>query len=105
MASGASLGERGLSELSKARRGGREDRSLVDQVVPHLQKSHLGITAKPSNIALDDRARRLLCISPVAAEKARGNRGARGQPLEVPLPRAGKDLIKIVDRKNEVAFR
>ena len=105
MASGAGLGESGLRELSQAPRRRREDRFLVDQVVPDLQKSHLGIAADPPDIGFDHRARRLLGIDPVAAEKERGNRSARGQPLEVPLPRPGKNFIKIVDCENEVALR
>ena len=105
MASGAGLGESGLRELSQALRGRGEDRLLVDQVVPHLQKSHLGIAANPPDIGFDHRARSLLGIGPVAAEKERSNRSARGQPLEVPLPWPGKNLVKIVDCENQVALR
>jgi hypothetical protein len=105
MASGAGLGESGLGKLSQAPRGRGEDRFLVDQVVPHVQKSHLGIAANPPDIGFEHRARRLLGIKPVAAEKECSNRSARGQPLEVPLPRPGKNLIKIVDCENEVALR
>ena len=105
MASGAGLGESGLGELSQALRGRGEDRFLVDQVVPNLQKSHLGITANPPDIGFDHRARCLFGICAVAAEKERSNRSARGQPLEVPLPWPGKNLIKIVDCENKVALR
>ena len=104
MASGARLGESGLGELSQARRGRDEDFSLVDQVGPHFQESHLGIAANPPDIGFDHRARRLLGISTVAAEKERGQLQRRRQPLEVPPRRSGKNLIKIVDCENEVAF-
>ena len=105
MASGASLRESGLGKLSEALRGCGEDRLLVDQVVPDLQKSYLGIAAHPPDIGLDHRVRSLLSIGAVAAEKERSNRSARGQPLEVPLPRPGKNLVKIVDCENQVALR
>jgi hypothetical protein len=105
MASGAGLGESGLGELSQARRGRGKDLSLVDQVVPNFQEIHLGIAAQPPDIGFDHRARCLLGISPVAAEKERSNRGARREPLEVPLPRPGKNLVKVVDCENEVALR
>ena len=105
MASGAGLGECGLGELSQALRGRGEDRPLFDQVVPDFQKSHLGVAANPPDIGFDHRARRLFGISPVATEKERGNRGARGQPLEIPFPRPGKNLVEIVDCENEVALR
>ena len=105
MTSRAGLGESGLNALTQGRRCSGKDRFVVDQVVPHFQKSHLGIAAHPSDIGLDHRTRRLFSINPVAAEKKRSNRGARGQSLEVPFPRSGKDLIKIVDCENEVTFR
>jgi hypothetical protein len=74
VASGAGLGESGLGEFSQALRGRGEDRSLVDQVVPNFQESHLGIAANPPDIGFDHRARSLLGINPVAAEKERCNR-------------------------------
>ena len=104
MASGPCLVEGGPGELSHARRGRGEDLSLVDQVVPDFQKSHLGIAADSPDIGFDYRAGRLLGVSPVAADKESGNRGARGQPLDVPLPRPRENLVEIVDCENEVAL-
>src|SRR3954453_20207694 len=105
MASGAGFGESSLGELSQALGGGGEDGFLVDQIIPHLQESHLGIPAHPSDICFDNRVRSLLRIAPVAVEKERGNRSACRQPFDVPFPRPGKNLIKIVDCENKVTLR
>ena len=105
MASGAGFGESSLGELSQSLGGGGEDGFLVDQIIPHLQESHLGIPAHPSDICFDNRVRSLLGIAPVAVEKERGNRSACRQPFDVPFPWPGKNLIKIVDCENKVTLR
>ena len=93
-----------LGVAPKSRRDGLEHGALVDQIVPDLQAAHLGIAADALAVGAHDLASRLLALRLVAAHKANGDGGAGGEPLEIPFPRAGMDLVEIVDREHQAAL-
>src|SRR5262245_39790650 len=81
------LVEDGMSFAPEARRYGSKDSLLVDQVVPDLEKTHLGISAYPCDIALHRRVRHRLGIAAIAAYEDRGHGCTRREALQIPLPR------------------
>jgi hypothetical protein len=104
MSLGACLVEQLFGTAAQAWRQGFEHRAVVDVVVPDLQVPHLGVASNVLAIA----AHAGPCSVPrfviIAAHEADGDGGAGGQPLDVPFPGAGIDLVEIVDAEHQSAL-
>jgi hypothetical protein len=85
-------------------RQGVEHGTLVDAVVPDLEEAHLGVAPHALAVGPHDRLRGRLDIRLVSAHEPGGYSRARRQPLQVPLPRTGVNLVEIVDGEDQVAF-
>jgi len=92
-----SLDDRGLELRSVV-----SDRALDIQVgVPHVEVVHGGELSHRGTVSADRVAHDPVLFLGAKAVVARGDQHAHGQPLDVPLPRAGERLIEIVCVEHE----
>ncbi len=78
---------------------------LAEPGVPDLQVAELGEPAHRLAVRRDARGRRRSAVPAAEPAVAAGDRDARREALEVPLPRAGQRLVEVVEVEHQAAVR
>ncbi len=82
-----------------------QDVVQFDVGIPDVERRHRSERRHPLPVAADALDGRVATLGGGKAVVTAGNDEARGQPFDVPLPRARERLVEIVDVEHDPAFR